>query len=391
MAVANSLGGRRGGARQIECTVNGIGERAGNCSLEEVVMALKTREAFFNLRTGIDTTRLYPTSAPAVEHHGHADSAQQGGGRRERVRARVGHPSARHAQAPLDLRDHASRRRRPVALQPRARQAQRPPRAARAHQATRLRARRRWSSTGVFDEFKALADKKKELFDGDIEALVLRRRGSATAPGVSRTCTTSTTGERRDRPDRAAHADGRHVSAARRSRRRPGGRRVQGHRGRDRHRSPGTAQVRAAQRLGWARTPRARPMSTFEYDGRSYRGSSVSTDIVESSARAFLDVINRIESSRPPSSGRSRLARHAPRRGDASPAFRSEHRQARVLQRSAMSEDDVREGLGAPRGRARDADTPAVLYIDLHLTHEVTSPQAFSCCASASSRCGGPT
>ena len=62
MAVANSLSAVAAGARQIECTINGIGERAGNCSLEEVVMALKTRAEFFDLDTAIDTTRLYPTS-----------------------------------------------------------------------------------------------------------------------------------------------------------------------------------------------------------------------------------------------------------------------------------------------------------------------------------------
>ena len=62
MAVANSLMAVVSGARQVECTINGIGERAGNCSLEEVVMALRTREAFFNARTGIQTERLYPTS-----------------------------------------------------------------------------------------------------------------------------------------------------------------------------------------------------------------------------------------------------------------------------------------------------------------------------------------
>ena len=62
MAVANSLAAANAGARQIECTINGIGERAGNCSLEEVVMALKTREDYFGLTTQIDTTRLYPTS-----------------------------------------------------------------------------------------------------------------------------------------------------------------------------------------------------------------------------------------------------------------------------------------------------------------------------------------
>jgi len=62
MAVANSLTAVVAGARQVECTINGTVERAGNCSLEEVVMALKTREAFFNVRTQIQTTRLYPTS-----------------------------------------------------------------------------------------------------------------------------------------------------------------------------------------------------------------------------------------------------------------------------------------------------------------------------------------
>ena len=62
MAVANSLAAVRGGARQIECAVNGIGERAGNCALEEVVMALKTRADAFGLATNIDTTRIAAAS-----------------------------------------------------------------------------------------------------------------------------------------------------------------------------------------------------------------------------------------------------------------------------------------------------------------------------------------
>ncbi len=62
MAVANSLAAVEGGARQIECTINGIGERAGNCSLEEVVMAMRTRYDRFGFDTGVDTTRLYATS-----------------------------------------------------------------------------------------------------------------------------------------------------------------------------------------------------------------------------------------------------------------------------------------------------------------------------------------
>ena len=53
LAVANSLAGVRAGARQVECTINGIGERAGNAALEEIVMALHTRHAHFGLDTGI--------------------------------------------------------------------------------------------------------------------------------------------------------------------------------------------------------------------------------------------------------------------------------------------------------------------------------------------------
>ena len=62
LAVANSLEAVRCGARQVECTVNGIGERAGNASLEEVVMAIRTRKDQFSVTTGVDTTQIYSTS-----------------------------------------------------------------------------------------------------------------------------------------------------------------------------------------------------------------------------------------------------------------------------------------------------------------------------------------
>ena len=62
LAVANSLAGVRAGARQVECTINGIGERAGNASLEEVVMALSARRQFFGVETGIDTREIMRTS-----------------------------------------------------------------------------------------------------------------------------------------------------------------------------------------------------------------------------------------------------------------------------------------------------------------------------------------
>ncbi len=62
MATANALAGVLGGARQVECTVNGLGERAGNTSLEEIVMAIRTRQDVTGLTTGIDTTQIHRAS-----------------------------------------------------------------------------------------------------------------------------------------------------------------------------------------------------------------------------------------------------------------------------------------------------------------------------------------
>jgi 2-isopropylmalate synthase len=67
LAVANSLAAVQAGARQIECTINGIGERAGNCSLEEVVMAMRVRHDLLPFETGIVTEQLYPASKLLTE------------------------------------------------------------------------------------------------------------------------------------------------------------------------------------------------------------------------------------------------------------------------------------------------------------------------------------
>ena len=72
LAVANSLAAVVAGARQVECTVNGIGERAGNASLEEIVMALKTRQDFYGLETGIETVKIYRTSRLVTDLTGFA-------------------------------------------------------------------------------------------------------------------------------------------------------------------------------------------------------------------------------------------------------------------------------------------------------------------------------
>src|SRR5205814_2652387 len=67
LAVANSLAGVRAGARQVECTINGIGERAGNAALEEVVMALRTRAAYYETHTTVDTREIVRMSRLVAE------------------------------------------------------------------------------------------------------------------------------------------------------------------------------------------------------------------------------------------------------------------------------------------------------------------------------------
>ena len=118
LAVANSLAALGAGARQIECTINGIGERAGNAALEEVVMAIRTRRDVLPYDTGIDTTMLARASQARLRRDQFPGAVQQGDRRPERLRARERHPPGRHPEVPADLRDHDAgigRRRQDVA------------------------------------------------------------------------------------------------------------------------------------------------------------------------------------------------------------------------------------------------------------------------------------
>ena len=85
LAVANSLAGVRSGARQVECTINGIGERAGNAALEEIVMALRTRQDELPYTTNIDTTKITQDLAHALEHYRVQCAAEQGDRWRKRI------------------------------------------------------------------------------------------------------------------------------------------------------------------------------------------------------------------------------------------------------------------------------------------------------------------
>ena len=96
LAVANSFAGVRAGARQVECAINGIGERAGNASLEEIVMLLHTRGADVGLRTGVDTREIARTSRLVLAPDRLRRAAQQGD-RRAATRSRTSPASTRTA------------------------------------------------------------------------------------------------------------------------------------------------------------------------------------------------------------------------------------------------------------------------------------------------------
>ena len=129
LAVANSLAGVANGARQVECAINGLGERAGNAALEEVVMAIRTRSDYFEgITTGVRTEELAARVTDGVAPDRLPGPVQQGGRRPERVRARGRHPPARRARGPRDLRDHGRGRGGPGGRADRAGQALRPAR-----------------------------------------------------------------------------------------------------------------------------------------------------------------------------------------------------------------------------------------------------------------------
>ena len=171
LAVANSLAAVENGAGQIECTINGIGERAGNCSLEEAVMALKTRADYFNCQTRIVTQRLVPASRLVAAITGlqvqrnkaivgrnafaHEAGIHQDGFLKERTTYEIMHPEdVGFTKTDLVLGKHSGR----AALADRAR--------ALGYRLTGEQLQ------VVFEEFKKLADKKKDIYDGDILALV---------------------------------------------------------------------------------------------------------------------------------------------------------------------------------------------------------------------------
>jgi 2-isopropylmalate synthase len=171
MAVANSLAAVKSGARQVECTINGIGERAGNCSMEEVVMALRTRQDYFGCVTGINTPEICRTSRLVSKYTGfavppnkaivggnafrHESGIHQDGMLKEPTTYEIMRPEdVGFTGIGLVLGKHSGR----AALKDRLKQL-----GIELTEQEMVRA---------FDRFKDLCDKKKEVFDEDLVAIV---------------------------------------------------------------------------------------------------------------------------------------------------------------------------------------------------------------------------
>ncbi|HWB01173.1 MAG TPA: 2-isopropylmalate synthase [Pirellulales bacterium] len=291
LAVANSLAAVEHGAGQIECTINGIGERAGNCSLEEVVMALRTRNDYYHCTTKINTRRLVPVSRLVSSITGmqvqrnkaivgrnafaHEAGIHQDGMLKERTTYEIMRPEdVGLAKTDLVLGKHSGR----AALADRAK--------ALGYELDAAQLQR------VFDQFKQLADKKKELYDADLIALIEEEaRDLAELWTIENYRVLSIKGQ---------------VPSIRLSLRR--GEEVV------------TRDVNAGDgpfdALFWAieqitgtnvvckdfnvhsvsvgKDAMGEVTVEVEHDGQLYRGRGVSTDSIEASAKAFLNAINRI-------------------------------------------------------------------------------------------------
>jgi 2-isopropylmalate synthase len=181
LAVANSLAAIRAGARQIECTINGIGERAGNASLEEIVMALRVRREFHKMDTAINAQELYHASRLLTQLTGipvqpnkaivganafaHEAGIHQDGVLKNPLTYEIMTPESVGIKASsLVLGKHSGRH----ALADRIREL--------GYELSNTELNR------VFGEFKRLADLKKTVYDEDIEALVTQ----TTAAGEGR-------------------------------------------------------------------------------------------------------------------------------------------------------------------------------------------------------------
>ncbi|MFW6169977.1 MAG: 2-isopropylmalate synthase [Planctomycetota bacterium] len=295
LAVANSLAAVASGAGQIECTVNGIGERAGNCSLEEVVMVMRTRNDVYPFDTGINTRALVPTSRLVSAVTGlqvqrnkaivgqnafaHEAGIHQDGMLKERTTYEIMRPEdVGITKTDLVLGKHSGR-------------------AALADRAKMLGFRLPEEKLQqVFDEFKKLADKKKKVYDGDIVALIEQQLHGVVQEHwklvhyeiISRS------------------GDTPHVKMTLKN----GGKAI------EKEVNMGDGPIDAAFRVveqitglalvckdyqvssaTFGRDAQGEASLEIEHEGHSFRGLGVSTDTIEATIKALLNAVNRIAAS----------------------------------------------------------------------------------------------
>lgn len=291
LAVANSLSAIEAGARQVECTINGLGERAGNAALEEIVMAIQTRQDHYNVGTNINTKKLFPTSRLVSRITGmlvqrnkaivgqnafaHEAGIHQHGVLQNRSTYEIMRPEdVGYVGTNLVLGKHSGRH------------------------AFRDRVQHLGYEVSdellqaVFDEFIVLADKKKEVYDSDIIALIESHLGETrdqwsldrfhTLAGTD-VLPTATLEMRRDGDEEifrdAATGDG-PVDAIFRALERVVGVEAR----------LTDYQVRS---VSSGKDAQGEVMVEIDVDGRMFHGKGVSTDVVAASARAYLKALNR--------------------------------------------------------------------------------------------------
>ncbi len=294
LGVANSLAAVSAGARQVECTINGIGERAGNAALEEIVMALRTRADKFKVETGIRTQLLYPTARLL---------ANVTGSMIPRNKAIVGdnafaHESGIHQHGMLKNREtYEIMRPEDVGVEK--------TQLVLGKHSGKHALRDRLKTLGyevdetqleeLFPRFKALADKKKEVFDSDLDALVLGQDPETMGPWhLIDLHASSHQGSGASASVKLRHDDGRVAG---------GGEAAIGD-------GPVHAAIRAIElasgvsldiidfqirSLSPSADAQGRATLTVRHGPRELTGRGVSTDIIEAGALAALELVNRIE------------------------------------------------------------------------------------------------
>jgi 2-isopropylmalate synthase len=292
MAVANSLAAVRNGARQVECTINGIGERAGNAAMEEVVMAIRTRQDFFGLETGIRTGEFCRTSRMVADMMGFIVPPNK---------AVVGanafaHSSGIHVDGVLKNREtYEIMKPEDVGAQT--------TKVVLTARTGRHGLRHRLEEMGysltkeelehLYERFLAVADKKKEVFDEDIAALIgdevrtvdevyhLEYLNVTSGTGTVPTGTVKIRTQDGQVRQAAACGDG-PVDAAYEAIREATGQ------------SPKLENYNIRAITGGKEAMGEATVRIENEAGRTFIGRGVSTDIIEASAKAYVDAINRM-------------------------------------------------------------------------------------------------